>query len=196
MENGYHSLNLKGRRITKFGLEKMGLGPKLPVDPGLLNVFYTHYSLTLEELWPEFQFLNTRLLLVSTTLNKFYLLLFTTVWRRVHKPECGTSSFSTTMPQITAQPWCRTIWKHKDLKLYHIPRTVQIWHHVTSGWTLLSKSALVDANLKPAQLSEERYFNAQTVYQNVTILKSTLKNWIKRLKKCVEVKDEYFQGLD
>ena len=26
--------------------------------------------------------------------------------------------------------------------------------------------------------------------------KSTLKNWIKRLKKCVEVKDEYFEGLD
>ena len=29
--------------------------------------------------------------------------------------------------------------------------------------------ALVDANSKPAQLSEERYFNAQTVYLNVTI---------------------------
>ena len=52
MKHEYHSLNLKERRITKFGLEKTGLGPKLPVDPGLLNVFYTHYSLTLEELWP------------------------------------------------------------------------------------------------------------------------------------------------
>ena len=70
--------------------------------------------------------------------------------------------------QPTAQPWCRTVWKHKDLKLYHISRTVQIWHHVTSGWTL-SNSALVDANSKPAQLSEERYLNAQTVYLNVTI---------------------------
>ena len=70
MKHRYHSLKLKGRRITKFGLEKTGLGPKLPVDPGLLYVFYTHYSLMIEELWPEFQFLNTRLSLVSTMLNK------------------------------------------------------------------------------------------------------------------------------
>ena len=160
----------EGKENNKvFGLEKTGLGPIFPVDPGLLKVFYTHYSLTLEELWQEFQFLNTRLSLVSTTLNKFYLLLLTTIWRRVHEPGCGAWSFFTTTTQPTAQPWCRTIWKHKDLKLYHIPRTVQIWHHVTSGWTLLSKSALVDANSKPAQLSEERYFNAQTVYLNVTI---------------------------
>ena len=54
MKHRYHSLKLKGRRITKFGLEKTGLGPKLPVDPGLLYVFYTHYSLMIEELWPEF----------------------------------------------------------------------------------------------------------------------------------------------
>ena len=98
MKHVYNSLNLKGRRITKFGLEKTGLGPKLPVGPGLLNMFYTHYSLTLEELWPELQFLNTRLSLVSTTLNKFYLLLLTTIWRRVHKPVCGPEASSRQRP--------------------------------------------------------------------------------------------------
>ena len=133
MKHGYHSLNLKGRRITKSGLEKTGLGPKLPVDLGLLNVFLTHYSLTLEELWPEFQFLNTRLSLVSTKLNKFYLLLLTTIWRRVHEPGVRGLKLLHDNAPATVQPWCRATLKHKDLKLYHIPLTVQIWHHVTSG---------------------------------------------------------------
>ena len=181
MKYGYHSLNLKERRITKFGLEKTG--EKFPVDPDLLNEFYTHYSLTLEELWREFQFLNTKLSLVSTTLNKFYLFLLTTIWRRVHEPGCGAWSFATTTPLPTAHPWCRTIWKHKDLKLYHIPRTVQILHDVTSSWILLSKSALVDANSKSAQLSKERYFNAQTVYLNVTI-KAHSKTGLNTWKMC------------
>ena len=54
------------------------------------------------------------------------------------------------------------------------------------------KSTLGDANSKPAQLSVECCFNAQTVYLNVTIKA----HWIKRLKKCVEVKGEYFERLD
>ena len=89
MKHGISFFESEGKENNKFELEKMGLGPKLSVDPGLLNVFYTHYCLTLEELWPEFQFLNTRLPLVSTMLNKFYLLLLITIWRRVHEPGCG-----------------------------------------------------------------------------------------------------------
>ena len=78
----------EGKENNKVWIGENGLGPKLPIDPGLLNVFYMHYSLMLEELWPEFQFLNTRLSLVSTMLNKFYLLLLTTIWRHVHEPRC------------------------------------------------------------------------------------------------------------
>ena len=78
-----------GKENNKVLIGENRSGPKLLVDPGLLKVFYMHYFLTLEELWPEFQFLNTRLSLVSTTLNKFYLLLLTTIWRHVHEPGCG-----------------------------------------------------------------------------------------------------------
>ena len=153
----------EGKENNKVWIGENGARPQ--ITRRSRSVKHILYALFL---WPEFQFLNTRLSLVSTKLNKFYLLLLTTIWGRIHKPGYGAWSFTTT-PQPTAQPWCRTIWKHKDLKLYHIPRTVQIWHHVTSGWTLLSKSVLVDPNSKPAQLLEERYFNAQTVYLNMTI---------------------------
>ena len=46
-----------------------------------------------------------------------------------------------------------------------------------------------------------RKFETRTLFQCTDSIpkcnyKSALKNWIKRLKKCVEVKGEYFEGLD
>ena len=74
-----------------------------------------------------------------------------------------------------------------DLKLYHIPRTVQIWHHVTAGLS--------------GRKFETRTAVGRALFQCTDSIhkcdyKSALKTWIKRLKKCVEVKGEYFEELE
>ena len=166
MNHGYHSLNLKGRRITKFGLETR---PQIArrsrsVKRVLYALFFDARGIVARIPVPE-QKTVTGIYYAEQVLPVIVNHCMAT------RPRTGVRglTFSTTTPQPTAQPWCRTIWKHKDLKLYHIPRTAQIWHIMTSGWTLLSKSALVDAKSKPVQQSEERYFNAQTICLNVTI---------------------------
>ena len=192
MKHGYNSLNLKGRRITTFGLEKTGLGPKFPVDPGLLNMFYTHYSLALEELWPEFQFLNTRLSLVSTTLNKFYLLLLTTIWRRVHEPGCGPEASSRQRPahcSAAAQDYLKTRFKTLPHPAYS-PDLAPC----DSLLNPIIKSDLVDAFETRTAVGRASFQCTDSIPK--CDYKSALKNWIKCLKKCVEVKGEYFEGLD
>ena len=194
MKHGYHSLNLEGKRITKFGLEKKGARPQIARRSR--SVKRVLYALVFDArgIVARFQFLDTRLSLVSTTLNKFYLLLLTTICRRVNEPGCGAWSFSTTTPQPTAQPWCRTIWKHKDLKLYHIPRTV----HLTPCDFWLNP--VIEKCLSGRKF-ETRTAVGRALFQCTDNIpkcdyKSALKIWIKRLKKCVEVKGEYFEGLD
>ena len=137
----------------------------------------------------SFQFLNTRLSLVSTTLNKFYRLLLTTIWRCVHEPGCGAWSFSMTTPQPTAQPWCRTIWKHKDLKFYHIPRTVQITAPCDFWLNPVIKKCLGRRKFETHTAVGRALFQCTDSIPKCDY-KSALKNWIKCLKKCVEVNGE------
>ena len=75
----------EGKENNKVWIGENRARPQIAHRSRSVKRVYTYYSLTLEELWPEFQFLNTRLSLVSTTLNKFYLLLLTIIWRRVHE---------------------------------------------------------------------------------------------------------------
>ena len=176
-------MNLKGRRITKFGLEKTGLGRKLPVNPGLLIVFYTHYSLTLEELWPECQFLNTRLSLVSTTLNKFYLLLLNTIWRRVHEPRSEASPRQRPSPLLS-----RGAFYLKTQGFKTLPHPAYSPDLAPCDFWLnpVIKKCLSGRKFETHTAVGRALFQCTDSIPKCDY-KSALKNWIKRMKKFVEV---------
>ena len=194
MKHGYHSLNQKGRRITKFGLEKTGLGPKLPVDPGLLNK-HVLYAL----------FFDARGIVARIPVPEPKTV--TGICYAEQVLPIVVNHYMATLPRIGV----------RGLKLLHHNAPAQCSSMVqdylkTQGFKTSPHPAYspdlapCDFWLNPVirRCLSGRKFETRTAVGRALFqctdsipkcdYKSALKNWIKRLKKCVEVKDEYLRG--